>query len=64
MLRRHLILSFSLPGFIDFVKFDLSSKTTYQLRENFFNTEKYEEEKDARRGLRQKTLAAQRHGAA
>ena len=38
-------LSFSIPGFIDFVKFDLSGKTTYQLRENFFNTEKYEEEK-------------------
>ena len=33
-----------ISGFIDFVKFDLSGKTTYQLRENFFNTAKYEEQ--------------------
>ena len=29
-------------GFIDFMKTDLSSKTTYPLSENYFNPERYE----------------------
>ena len=31
-------------GFIDFVAFDLSNKTTFSLHENFFNTEMFENE--------------------